>query len=166
MKADYSSALVLLKASEGRLYTVAGAHFVVLPGKRILLVSTGYAAVKGYRSPPVLGLVLNATGMLEQVLLVRSLDNRPHLRLVGKSIGRILGQSVSAEKRPALAISGATRSADGVTGTLNGTLNKFAPIFADLALGDAGVTYKKAAVRLQDTLKPAKKSAPAQAPAP
>jgi len=148
----YGTALSTLGVAEAGLYEVDGKDFALLPEKRLLVVTRNYASVRGYRGASVLGIVLSSDGKVAQVLLLHTPDTRSYMRRLARKLSRLAEQSVDSDKRPALALTGATRSARAVTVTVNQTLDKFAPVFKKLVLADDGIRYDGKALSPTSTL--------------
>jgi hypothetical protein len=138
---DYQKACDQLKIATGRLYEVDRKHFAALPDGHLLLVTAEYAAAPGYQGPPNLAILLAADGTVKRILLLHSADTKLYLNRVTKKLGALAGQKVSSTERPVLAVTGATRSAQGISATVNGTLDAFSPVFARLHVTDKEVRY-------------------------
>ena len=147
MTKDYVAALSVLKVGTATLFHVNEKSFALLPGNRILLVSSDYKKVKGFRGPSVLAVVLDEKGSVVKVAIVKSPDTRAYVRRVRRKLCQVTGQNVTELKRPVLAVSGATITSKAVNATLASTLNAFQPIFAKLTFVENKLLYDGKAIR-------------------
>lgn len=137
-------ALALRQANVGRasFYSVSRGDFAVLEDGRILLVTSRYALVRGYRGPTVLSIVFDTNGIVTKVSVLRTADTKKFVDRVRRKLPQLLGQSISAEDRRPLAVTGATRTTKGVNATLEEALDTFAKIHRKLTVDADGCRYK------------------------
>ena len=143
---DYAAALSALKVKTATLFHLEEKSFALLPGNRILLVSSDYKQVKGFRGPSVLAVLLDKKGSVAKVAIVKSPDTRAYVRRVRRKLRQLTGQHISKLKRPVLAVSGATITSKAVNATLDSSLDAFQPIFAKLTFTGKQLFYDGKAI--------------------
>ena len=155
LRQEYAVALKHLGGQRAQLYEVQDGHFGLVPGAGLLLITHGYASIRGYTGPSLLGLALENDGRVRNVAVLRSPDTKGYIRLVKKRLDQLTKQEVTTEKRPVLAVTGATSSAAGISATVNQTLDAFRPIFAKLQLDTQPIRYDKRPLKPFCTVEPA-----------
>jgi len=133
---EFGLALRAFRESECPVYNVKGKPVGVLRDGKLILVTRFFALVKGHRGPSNLALLLDRRGKLDKIGIVRTPDTIKYVKRVMPKMKSLLKQSIDAEKRPVLAVTGATRTARAFTQTISQTLDSFAPLFAKLAVAD------------------------------
>ncbi|MBT3380695.1 MAG: hypothetical protein HN742_15165 [Lentisphaerae bacterium] len=131
---EFGLALRAFRGSECPVYNVGGKPVGVLRDGKVILVTRFFASVKGHRGPPNLALLVDRRGRLDKIGIIRTPDTIKYVKQVVPTMKALLGQEIEDDKRPVLAVTGATRTARAFSSTVAKTLDSFAPTFAKLTV--------------------------------
>ncbi|NOY79826.1 MAG: FMN-binding protein [Kiritimatiellaeota bacterium] len=137
--ARYRRALELIGEKHARLYEIAGRHFALLSGRRLLVITGEYARHKGYNGVSDLGIVLTRRGRVSRIVFIDSPETPTYIKVIRMRLRALLGQRLRQKDRPMLAITGATITCEAVTRTVSETLDDLGALLHGVKIEDAAV---------------------------
>lgn len=141
-KALFVVAFEKLRVKQARVFELEpGKHLALLDDGGAVVVTSEFARVNGYAGPSALAIRFTpGSGDVGKVVLLQTRDTPAYVRRVETRLSALEKQRLDTAERPVLAVSGATRTARGWTGTVNQTLDQLQPLLAQVTLGRGTLT--------------------------